>query len=123
MWLNDCATALVALVVLRSSMLFWKKISRKRPPTPAKIWMIVVATPVMNGTPRHSIFGRMGAEEPPQGTTSPRVGGRPPPGRERRHPPTGRRRRGQRRPHTNEKWATGHTPAIAKRASHWRTAG
>ena len=59
MWLNDCATALVALVVLRSSALFWKKISRKSPPTPARIWMIVVATPVTNGTPRHSMFGRM----------------------------------------------------------------
>src|SRR5215467_5784685 len=35
--------------------------SRKSPPTPARIWMIVVATPVMNGTPRHSMFGRMAA--------------------------------------------------------------
>jgi hypothetical protein len=39
-------------------MLFWKKISRKSPPTPARIWMIVVTTPVKKGTPRHSMFGR-----------------------------------------------------------------
>ena len=51
MWLKDCAMALVALVVLRSSMLFWKKISRKSPPTPARIWMIVVTTPVSERHP------------------------------------------------------------------------
>jgi hypothetical protein len=33
--------------------------SRKSPPTPASTCMTVVRTPVMNGTPRHSMFGRM----------------------------------------------------------------
>ena len=47
------------MVVLRSSMLFWKKISRNSPPTPARNWMTVVSMPVRNGTPRHSMFGRM----------------------------------------------------------------
>ena len=61
MWLKVCATALVALVVLRSSMLFWKKISSISPPTPARIWMIVVRKPVTTGTPRHSMLGRIAA--------------------------------------------------------------
>jgi hypothetical protein len=32
--------------------------SRNSPPTPVSSWMIVVDTPVRNGTPRHSMFGR-----------------------------------------------------------------
>src|ERR1700750_3040884 len=35
--------------------------SRNIPPTPARIWITVVATPVRNGTPRHSMFGRAAA--------------------------------------------------------------
>src|SRR5262249_45037805 len=60
-WQKDCAPVLVGLVVWGWSMLFGKKISRKSPPPPARIWMIVVATRVMNGPPRHSMFGRMAA--------------------------------------------------------------
>ena len=32
--------------------------SRNSPPTPVSSWMMVVSTPVTNGTPRHSMFGR-----------------------------------------------------------------
>src|SRR5437899_12086665 len=39
----------------RSSMLFWKKMSRKSPPTPARIWLIVGGKPVVDVNPRHSI--------------------------------------------------------------------
>ena len=58
-WLKVCVIALVALVVLRSSLLLLKKMSRNSPPTPARNWITVVKMPVMNGTPRHSMFGRI----------------------------------------------------------------
>ena len=69
-WLNVCATALEAMVVFRSTALFWKKIPRNSPPTKEGSGMLVAINTVRYVMPPPSVFGCARAGKIRSGTAS-----------------------------------------------------